>query len=123
MVQVSCISELSMGTSNATFNPSEVIIPNFHADIFDFDNSIKIMPKTLTPYLRQVEVRGVLLGTLVIPQSDGSFVARSETDSFCANGQGETEEEALRDIKEAIAILLEETENPSGEVPWPNDYP
>lgn len=124
MEQATCISRLSKDTSNSMFNPLGIVIPIFRKNnLFNFDNAItiRVNPKPLIPYLAQLQVKSLSLNALIIPQSDGSFVARAETNNFCANGQGETEEEVLKDIKDAVEILLEESEHPSGDVPWPND--
>ena len=44
-------------------------------------------------------------------QPDGGYVAEVSTPIFGAIGQGETEEQAIQDIRDAIDILIEETSN------------
>jgi len=74
------------------------------------------------PSLLPLEVKGQIFSVLAISQMDGSIVTRTSTSRFNATGQGKTEEEALQDIKSAIELLMEEEANPSGDVPWPENF-
>ena len=125
MSQWICQPELSEDSSNATFNATKtVVLPDLALRrLFDSDDSdIAPSSRILAPFNVFLDVRKLTFEVLTIPQLDGSFVTRAVTERFCANGQGETLEEALQDIKEAIDLLLEENENPSGDAPWPKDY-
>jgi predicted RNase H-like HicB family nuclease len=82
----------------------------------------KPTPPILVTSVKPLEVKGRIFETLVLPQLDKSFVIKVNTESFHATGQGDSEEKAMNDIKEAIELLLEEEENPSGDIPWPEDY-
>jgi len=66
-----------------------------------------------------LEVQGQFFSVRVIPQDEGGFVARVTTPEFSATGQGETEEEALQDIKSAIELLMEEDSEDEGTGRWP----
>jgi len=53
--------------------------------------------------------------------SEGGFVTFS-SEYPGAVGQGETEEDAIRDIQLAMELLKEEEKDPSGDVPWPEEF-
>lgn len=57
--------------------------------------------------VRILEIREQLFRVVVVTE-DGLYISRVETEAFNASGQGETEEEALKDIKSAIELLLED---------------
>jgi predicted RNase H-like HicB family nuclease len=81
--------------------------------------------KSAFPYFliwrRPLEINDQVFSILIIPQVTGNFVARTSTNKFNATGQGRNEEEAMRDIRSAIEILLEEETSPSGDTEWPDD--
>lgn len=54
-------------------------------------------------------------------QDEGGFVAFS-LEYPGAVGQGETEDDAIQDIKSAIELLTEEESNPSRDIPWPKNF-
>ena len=58
---------------------------------------------------------------LLEDQTEGGFVVTSFTYPG-ATGQGETEDEAIKDIQDAIELLKEEEMNPSGDVEWPMEF-
>lgn len=86
------------------------------------DADIKVPIPPIFPSIQPLEVRGAIFSILIIPQIDRKVVTRISTSKFNATGQGDTEEEALNDIKSAIELLLEEEVNPSGDVQWPENY-
>jgi len=110
--------------SNETFQVNIILQTWSMEEIFmDADSDIeKLAPSILVASIKPFEVKGEVFHTLLLPQLDGSFVAKVNTESFYATGQGKNEEKALEDIKVAIEMLLEEEENPSGDAPWPEDY-
>lgn len=118
-----CRPSVIFDTSNAIFNPVSIIIPVFRPERNYLDNADRntVASKLLISYIVPVNVGGLSFQVLTIPQVDGSFVTRAITENFNANGQGNTEEEALADIKDALELLLEEVDNPSGDVSWPKD--
>ncbi len=71
---------------------------------------------------RLLNVKGQFFPVLILAETEELFVARTETESFSATGQGATEEEALADVQSAIELLLEEEANPSEDLPWPEDF-
>ena len=119
-----CLSPLGTDTSNIIFNPKtiSVFLKPFQKFLNEADANKSNVKKIINLYYVPLDIRTLTFEVLTIPQEDNSFVTRVVTDQFCANGQGNTEEEALQDISEAINLLLEEEQNPSGEVPWPIDY-
>ena len=98
-------------------------------DLGSFDISIyhPSAPMRLTPYNLEYAYnnhsentpfpKGIRLETKL----EGGYVSLS-FEYPGAIGQGETEEEAIRDIQEAIALLKEEEMNPSGDQPWPENF-
>lgn len=82
--------------------------------------------KRLSPFpiasIQQLKVRNKLFSIFLIQSLDGGCIARTSTSTFSASGQGDTEEEALQDIRSAIELLMEEESNPSGDVSWPENY-
>ncbi|MCK4820425.1 type II toxin-antitoxin system HicB family antitoxin [bacterium] len=60
-------------------------------------------------------------GFLLEHQPEGGFVVISFRYPG-ATGQGETEDEAIKDIQDAIELLKEEEMNPSGDVEWPMEF-
>lgn len=76
----------------------------------------------LVPWTRQLRINNAEYCILILPQSSGRFVTRTSTKRFNATGQGQTEEEALKDIEEAIKLLIEEENSPSGDTSWPEDF-
>jgi len=81
-----------------------------------------VLPPQRPSTIRLLEVQGRFFPILIMPESEEMFIARAETESFNATGQGATEEEALADVQAAIELLLEEEANPSEGLPWPEDY-
>jgi len=86
------------------------------------DSDVKRPLPYLFPWTKLLKINDRVFCILIIPQHTGRFVARTSTSNFNATGQGDTEEEALRDIKEAIELLIEEANNPSGDAQWPEDF-
>jgi predicted RNase H-like HicB family nuclease len=123
MTQVICQLYLCRDSSNAVFNPAKAsVLPVLPEGLlYNTDADVLPSPKILLPFYVPVDVRDQTFEVLTIPQADGSFVTRTVTEHFSANGQGKTGKEALQNIKEAIELLIEESENPSGDVPWPKD--
>ena len=119
---MTCQPILRLDTSTGLFNPVSIRIPVFRDDNSLLDNANKFTPKLLVSYYVPLSVGGLSFQILTVPQSDGSFITRAVTESFSANGQGKTEKEALEDIKEALALLIEEADNPSGDVDWPTNF-
>lgn len=110
--------------SNVVHQPSlPIILPSLDlGHIFpEADADIKVSILPIFPSIEPLEVGGQIFPILVIPQIDGKMVTRISTSRFNATGQGDTEEEALNDIKSAIELLLEEEANPSGDVQWPEN--
>lgn len=60
-----------------------------------------------SPKLRILQVGDLSLLIETSLQIEGGYVAEASTPEFDAIGQGETEEEALQDIRHAIEILKE----------------
>lgn len=95
----------------------------------DFDTSI--FPPSLPTYPTKIMVECAYnnhsedtpfpKGIRLEPEPEGGFITYS-SEYTGAIGQGETEEEAIRDIQEAIAVLMEEEKNPSGDQPWPENF-
>ena len=115
---------LEEDNSSVAYQPSPpIILPSVDLEhIFpegDADIKVPILP--LFPSIEPLEVGGQIFPILVIPQIDGKVVTRISASRFNATGQGDTEEEALSDIKSAIELLLEEEANPSGDVQWPEN--
>jgi len=122
MSQVTLPIGLKEDDSN-TYQPRLIVRSYKMEDLFfgEADADVKVLIPYPFPSILPLEVRGELFSILLIPQTDGGTVARIATDRFNATGQGETEKEALRDIKSAIELLMEEESNPSGDVPWPEN--
>ena len=72
--------------------------------------------------MRFLQIQGQFFPIDVVLQEEGGYMARYSNEKFAANGQGETEEEALEDIRSAIELLLEEETNPSRDLPWPKEF-
>lgn len=125
MAQVMFPLGLERDNSDIVYQPSLPItlLPLDIGDIFvDADADIKVSFPPLLPSIQPLEVRGQIFSVLMIPQANGKIVTRTSTSRFDATGQGDSEGEALNDIKSAIELLLEEEANPSGDVPWPENF-
>ena len=127
MTQVCIPIDFCLGSSSKIFDKKKKVavfsdIPLPLGALFNTEVNILPTVEVLTPLYITIDIGKQSFVVLTSPQPDGTFVARTQTDSFNANGQGTTVEEALQDIKEAIKLLIEEDENPSGDVPWPKNF-
>ena len=94
---------------------------NGHA-IKSFPELRLILPQFQFSRIRIINVREQFFPILVCPEPDGGYITRIETPKYNATGQGETEEEAIKDITFAIELLMDEDKDPSGEIPWPRRF-
>ena len=60
-----------------------------------------------TPKLHLLKIGDLSLLVETSLQIDGGYVAKTSTDNFDAVGEGDTETEAIEDIKSAIKLLKE----------------
>ena len=72
--------------------------------------------------MKFLQIQGQFFPIDVVLQEEGGYMARYSNEKFAANGQGETEEEALEDIRSAIELLLEEETNSSRDLLWPKEF-
>ncbi len=116
-----CLPELS--NSTASFQPQiqKIVVPKMGRLFAAGDSDVKRSVPYLFPWTRLLMVNKREFCILVIPQLSGKFVARTSTNRFSATGQGDTEEDAMQDIEDAIESLMEEEVSPSGDVAWPED--
>jgi len=114
-----CLPELA--DSTIPFQPQELIVLEMGHLFASGDSGTKLQLPYLIPWTRFLTIDRKDFCILIVPQLSGKFVARTSTTKFNATGQGNTEDEALQDIKDAIESLIEEEANPSGDVTWPED--
>jgi predicted RNase H-like HicB family nuclease len=123
MSEMISLYELELADSSFLFQRrTEILVPRIDRIFAKDDSNLKGPFPYFLPWRRSLEVNNRMFIILIIPQANGKFVARTSTSKFNATGQGRSEGEALQNIKSAIELLMEEDLNPSGDVPWPEDY-
>lgn len=118
------LRELESDDSSVMFQTQMKPIPITPVDPFQQPTNFEEIKSSFPYFLawrRPLDINDQVFSILILPQATGNIVARASTSRFSATGQGRTEEEAMKDIRSAIEVLLEEETNPSGDTEWPED--
>jgi len=124
MIEQILLKELESDDSSDKFQTQVKPIPITPVDALQQPTNLEEIKSSFPYFLawrRPLEINDQAFSILILPQASGIFVARASTSRFNATGQGRNEEEAMRDVRSAIEILLEEEINPSGDTEWPED--
>ena len=85
---------------------SSLVVSSIVAVELSKDVTLKNLSK-FTPKLQILKIDDSSLLIEVSLQIDGGYMAKTSTDNFDAVGEGDTETEAIEDIKSAIRLLKE----------------
>ena len=102
------ISELDTKGTGFFLENSSLIVHPIETQEVAKDQPLKDLSK-YSPKLRILKIGDLSLPTQISLQIEGGYLAEASTLEFDAIGQGETEEEAIQDLTQAIELLKKST--------------